>query len=653
MDITPIIELYEYQIHKYEPTDIHNKSPKYNELYKFNDIDDSPDTECKRITIEGSQTNTDNDTNKSTCDPIYNVKGMNVGGMINYKSIYDINNIYGNYKLFLAKDTDTFQLDDNSINIIIENIIKTINNQMNNINNSNFDKKELLNELNNNINNNRERIKSFQNETAIIQNLYVDNNKKIILLGDLHGSFHTFFRILCRLHRYGVINLETFKINNDYIIIFLGDILDRGMYALDILNIIFKFIINNNTQNEIKIIYNRGNHENYDQYHQNFIPEYDKDLHIAANEISNKFNNREKFNEFINKFNFLLCILSSAIIINNTEINKKIWCCHGGFPKSFINQNMNINLAYNLVEMQNDSADIRWSDFGSNNDKYYVPSARGGNIVTYTYNGTISFLKSNKIDFIIRGHQDSYNNSVLFDINGDIIKINDPNNSNINDIIFYNETSKIYENRVKGPIARLIADKKKYIDIFPVLTISTNTDNRRYLNSDSFALLKFNNNNSISDFTRDSLSIINSIRDVLKNKTNKGDILENKLNILKEIYGKYNNDVYKLYLFDDNTDNLRNIKNELLIIYSDLNNSFSYYKNKVNHIFNKIPENIKSINNVNDYFNKLNEHIRIIEEYQIDYNDKLNTQNKNINLNQKEYTKISSDIHNLIDLFIS
>lgn len=644
MNIIPIIELYEYQIHKYEPIDIHLDSPKYKELYKFNDIDDSPDTECKRITIDGFQNNTENDTNKTTCDPIYNI-----GGMLKHKLIYDINNIYGNYKLFLAKDTNSEHLDDESQNIIIENIIKLINIQINNINNSNFNNKKVITDLfNNKLTNNKltnNKIKSFQNETAIIQNLYVNNSKKIILLGDLHGSFHTFFRIICRLHRYNVIDLETFKINDDYIIIFLGDILDRGMYALDILNIIFKLMINNNTdpQNP-KIIYNRGNHENYDQYHQNYMPLHDKDLHITANEIYNKFNNEEKFNEFINNFNFLLCILPSAVIINNTDINKRFWCCHGGFPKSYINRKMVVNLTYNLIDLQNDSVDIRWSDFGSNTNDNYSDSVRGANIVTYSYNGTVNFLNNNNLDFIIRGHQDSYNNSVLFYKNGDLNRINDPNNSNIPDIIYYNESPKEFGNRVNGPIARLHADKKSYTDIFPVLTISTNTDNRRYLNSDSFIVLKFNNN--ISDFTKNTLSIINSIRDVLKNPNiNKGDILENKLNILKKIYKIYNNDVYKFKLTDDNSD--------LLNIYNDLNISLEYYINKINHLNDKINHMNDKINRyINEYLNNMTIKIKYILEIKTEIDKKLKINIDNV-VSDSDYKNTLSEIHNLIELFIS
>lgn len=40
-------------------------------MYKFGEIDDSPETECKRISIEDGIDSTE-DTTRSSCDPITN-----------------------------------------------------------------------------------------------------------------------------------------------------------------------------------------------------------------------------------------------------------------------------------------------------------------------------------------------------------------------------------------------------------------------------------------------------------------------------------------------------------------------------------------------------------------------------------------------------
>ncbi|NCY26805.1 MAG: serine/threonine protein phosphatase, partial [Alphaproteobacteria bacterium] len=340
--------------------------------------------------------------------------------------------------------------------------------------------------------------------------LNVNDETKVILFGDLHGSYHTFFRNICRLHRYGVLDLNTFKINDPYKIIFLGDILDRGMYALDILNVIFKLMLNNNTEDDYKIIYNRGNHENYDQYLYDYM--------------NGRNTSKTSANEFNTKLNLLFCILPSAIIINNQE-KHKYWCSHGGFPNDFeITDDIFI-----LIDDEQMAKDIRWSDFGYEditNKLAFGPSPRdrlSGKMKTYTHKGTMDFLEKNDIDFIIRGHQDSYANSALCNNIGNFFNLAWPTYPEIPNIILYNDGSKYFGNRVLGPIARLNVDKDAYdeeiikdVKLLPVLTISTNTDNGRDLNADSFALLRFDiQPDDIDKFDKNILSILHNIKDAL------------------------------------------------------------------------------------------------------------------------------------------
>jgi hypothetical protein len=610
--MTSIIELYEYQIHQYDPINFHSvPRNKEKHFFKFNDIDDSPDTECKRITVEGSQINSEEDTSRSSCDPIYNING----GALKPKNMYDLDNIYGNYKLFLANNIDIDELDESSVDKLLTNITETINVQINLLTSDKLNLDYLFNEIINKkydiftdlINHsNKSRLEEFANQTSIIHRLDVKNTNKIILIGDLHGSFHTFFRILCRLHRYGVLNLDTFEINEPYKIIFLGDILDRGMYALDILNIVFKLIIKNNTNpNNPKIIYNRGNHENYDQYLYKF--ENSVSAPIAGLEFYYKFNNPPKYNEFIIKFNYLLCILPSAVVINNLDTNDKFWCCHGGFPDDFIINPLDFSNKFILIENTKNTRDIRWSDFGEPyNGDYYSLSARGAGLKKYTHFGLTKFLENNNIKFLIRGHQDSYDNSVLFKSNGEQILINDPKNTDITNILIYNKNMK-NKNRFSGPIARLILNLESYTDIYPVLTISTNTDNGRYLNSDSFALLKFNINSSdIEIFDKNILTILNSIKNTLKNENiNKDNIILNNLQTCKKILEIYIDSKY-IFLncimfnpkFINYKQNINSILENKLIylqnIYNDVYDIVIYYYNKIQNLRTKIDSMILS-----------------------------------------------------------
>lgn len=56
---------------------------------------------------------------------------------------------------------------------------------------------------------------------------------KVIIFGDFHGSYHSFFRSMNRLKEIGIIDLN-FKVTDGYRILFCGDIVDRGNHALEI-----------------------------------------------------------------------------------------------------------------------------------------------------------------------------------------------------------------------------------------------------------------------------------------------------------------------------------------------------------------------------------------------------------------------------------
>jgi hypothetical protein len=501
----PIIEFYEYYIHDFN-------SRNKNIVYKFGDFTDADD-KCGKIGIEGSIK--ENTYNLSSCDPLESLSGGNNLDFDRIMSSYDIDNLYGNYKNFFVKYS--------SFDILNKQSIENINN---NIDNAYDNQKKFYNNTQNNIssyfeiNDNETNIDNLKkyNNNALILKLQLKKTDKIILIGDLHGSFHTFFRILCRLHRYDILNLETFELNSNYKIIFLGDILDRGEYSLDIIYLIFKLMNINNT-NELNVIYNRGNHETYNIFYTNG----------SSDEFIKKFGDVNNYNIFIMKYLKLLNILPSAILL---EIdNKFIWCCHGGFPRNYIDDIFDKQNIILIDDMQM-SMDIKWSDFGYTSSDNYGLSNRGDNLLKYSYIGTNKFMNTNKIDFIIRGHQDSFGNSVLFKQNGDKIVIS-KSYSNIDGLIYNN----FIENRSDGAIARLDINNMDK-DLYKVLTISTNSDKSRYLQSDSFALLRFDITNNISEFKNCLRPLhLKKLINLLNNNSsiNKSDIIINNLNTINDI----------------------------------------------------------------------------------------------------------------------
>ncbi len=552
-----LVEFYEYFIH-----DLNSKSTEQNIVYKFGDFTDSDFEKCGKVGIDGSLK--ERETNLSSCDPLESLSG---GTYDRELSLYDIDNLYDNYKNFFVKYSTEEILNKSSIDNILHNLRSAY-----------FNQKKYLNELSDNdisayveLNETMAGemlLKSNMND-AIILKLKINKTDKIILIGDLHGSFHAFFRILCRLHRYDIFNLETFVLAENYKIIFLGDILDRGEYTLDIIFLIFKLIsINNKTH--LNIIYNRGNHETINVFYTGG----------SAAEFEKKFADEIHYKEFLNKYLRLLNILPSAVLLSIGDAN--VWCCHGGFPRNYINDEFNHEKNAMLITNTQMSSDIKWSDFGSSIEAQFEQSGRGPGVITYSNSGTEGFIKKNNITFIIRGHQDSYGNSFLFHKNGERKNIS-AMEQNINGLYYNN----FINGRTHGAIARL--DLNNFDpNYFKVLTISTNSDKGRYLQSDSFILLRQEDSN-INDF-KNCLkpSEVKKIAGLLSRKSpiNRADIFKNKLNIISDILDIINKIIDRSVINKSAThdDKLSTMYIQIKVLFDYLCIKFKKIKDRLNKL---------------------------------------------------------------------
>jgi hypothetical protein len=410
------------------------------------------------------------------------------------------------------------------------------------------------------------------NNEGYIRKVNITNNDKIIIMGDFHGSFHTFFRIMLRLHIYGVLNIETYTINNNYKLIFLGDIVDRGKFSLEILEILFRFI-HNDTNND-KIIINRGNHEG-----DRNISERDglvQEITQTNGEIYYPWNRWGRTGPigpntkllFDNIFIFFrLC--PSAIILHNINTNTNYWLCHGFISErndddlliqQFIVSNNNVLRISNIDE-------IMWNDPQYDNTKIIFDTtgnARGTrNIGLERIN---QFRNNTGIHFIIRGHNDTYSNASLLCNtittsscqypklkNSRFFELGNKDLFQAHPHFFNNNLSNKLSSPnqyIDGSVENIFMNSNWTIDngrcpyqnikVYPILTISTNTDQDRFLTSDSFIVLHttLNRNDSIlkitptdiNDYlnTNDKDSLLNTIinkpflleQSELKNDTN-------------------------------------------------------------------------------------------------------------------------------------
>ena len=139
----------------------------------------------------------------------------------------------------------------------------------------------------------------FNEEKLLLEFKIVDNKEEVYVIGDIHGNLHSLLNIL-----------EIIKKNKPKIIIFLGDIVDRGIKQLECLIIILALkILNPN-----KVFLLKGNHETLEmnQYYGFF------------QEFVQKFNDQKRFKDILEVYNVLpFCAI----------VNTKILCLHGGIPE--------------------------------------------------------------------------------------------------------------------------------------------------------------------------------------------------------------------------------------------------------------------------------------------------------------------------------
>ncbi len=221
----------------------------------------------------------------------------------------------------------------------------------------------------------RESLKLFREETLILELRKEKPQDKVIVIGDLHGDLKSLIKLI-----------EIIRKENPKYVIFLGDIVDRGLYQLECLILVLALKIKESN----KFYLLRGNHETL-KVNQNYG---------FFQDFLNRFKDPKKFDHIVAIYNALpYCAL----------INESILCLHGGIPEEFdvINRlrgirTSEINLIYentakNLLQ-------IMWND-PKPNLKGFTESFRGRDIKFFGEDVFTSFMRENKLDYLIRGHE--------------------------------------------------------------------------------------------------------------------------------------------------------------------------------------------------------------------------------------------------------
>lgn len=254
----------------------------------------------------------------------------------------------------------------------------------------NFNEKDLKSLLENLIKQYNDKY-TISSEKKYVQKIISKKNEKFIIIGDIHCDLVNFKLILENLIKEGIIN-DNFKIiEENYKIIFLGDMVDYGLYGIETVMIIL--LLKNKNFDNVYII--SGNHEQSDLY-----SEYHLGQEIKT-EITEEKSFKGKFESFFN-------LLPVAIFLKYNNDKKYYQFCHGGVPYEYIN-NFDFNFKKFLIYDHNKtyilddylSEQFLWNDFTNDNSSKLEIDRK------QICSKDISiYLEKYNIYSIISGHQD-------------------------------------------------------------------------------------------------------------------------------------------------------------------------------------------------------------------------------------------------------
>ena len=270
----------------------------------------------------------------------------------------------------------------------------------------------------------------LKKETCYGYKKILNKDDKVYIIGDIHSSIHSFREILEKYKRLKVIN-NNFEITNkrNYII-FLGDLVDRGPYSLEVLAIALQLKLIN--PDNVFII--NGNHEDrstYDLFGLNGVS-FRYNTFIKKGEMFNELEN----NEIKKNIHTILECLPTVIFLKFENDNKWYQLCHGGIDPTFepISYFDLPNNYFTINNLNYEKNGLKWSDF-SLEAEVIKPSLRGAGYI-YGIPDTKKYLNDNNLHSIISGHQDTVPLGILPKIQPANNNFNLYNNNAYKDILF-------------------------------------------------------------------------------------------------------------------------------------------------------------------------------------------------------------------------
>lgn len=200
--------------------------------------------------------------------------------------------------------------------------------------------------------------------------------EEVYVIGDIHGSLETLMKII-----------EILNKKQPKLVIFLGDIVDRGPQQIECMIILLALKIL--SPERIKIL--RGNHETLEM----------NEAYGFYFECIQAFKKRKYFIEFLSLYDFLpIC----------ATINNTILCLHGGIPQDvdFLKKLKGLkieNLTDEIIKSIDESFfQIMWND-PDPDMKGFSQNFRGHGIKYFGEDAFDEFMSANNLKYLIRAHE--------------------------------------------------------------------------------------------------------------------------------------------------------------------------------------------------------------------------------------------------------
>ena len=234
------------------------------------------------------------------------------------------------------------------------------------------------------------------------QKITIKDTDNVYLIGDIHSSLESFRNILVDLF----VNKKIFEENEKFLklkkgnyIIFLGDLVDRGPYSIEVL--LIALTLKKHNLEQVHII--NGNHEDEPTYkHYGFKTEINKEI------------NDSDYNQ-IENIEYILDRLPTVIFLKFESDPKWFQLCHGGIDENFISYDVIKKFLKKSTkrkfyrDINYDTNGFKWSDFDMEQTGFEEDARGPGVGIKVGIELTNKYLKNNNLYTIISGHQDNIN----------------------------------------------------------------------------------------------------------------------------------------------------------------------------------------------------------------------------------------------------